>query len=454
MSSGSRAVKKVIVQKTINNYITNHYTTNNDNRVTNNITYNVRTRNGDFPRQWIDEKTGLPKTNVRNVNWCKKQNTWRVQAIDTEKKKIVHVGLRKNWEDAVSLREQAQKTEGRHGPGELCFGSDGEIMAACGNCRKMNGIASYAPDPCTRKKKFDEFKVACGQLESNDVNVAAKAEALLAVIPEGPGNKALRTSLCRRCRDNAHRSQTEGPNSAFAKCRAANLEIRKDMALRGCALCSEKRGEVLECDHKDRLGKPKGCKSIFDISWFATKYGHGGPDEMWKAYRNENVQVICKCCHSLQPTHSVFRGVDSWKLEEGSNAHIVRKYTEEKRDHNNKRKREHLNILEDGSRLGPGQCYYCEAEYVCLPGFENAFQWMHNCENLKKHDVAKIVGNNTCTNAGIKCIDAEIDGTNGSGGCNLGCANCHYYYETLPRSKEGTAAWDALMATPIRKLIA
>jgi uncharacterized Fe-S cluster-containing radical SAM superfamily protein len=50
-------------------------------------------------------------------------------------------------------------------------------------------------------------------------------------------------------------------------------------------------------------------------------------------------------------------------------------------------------------------------------------------------------------------MDAEIDGTNGSGGCNLGCANCHYYYDTLPRSKEGTAKWDALMAEPIYKRV-
>ena len=54
---------------------------------------------------------------------------------------------------------------------------------------------------------------------------------------------------------------------------------------------------------------------------------------------------------------------------------------------------------------------------------------------------------------GIPRMDAEIDGTNGSGGCNLGCANCHHYHETLPRSKEGTAKWDALMTRPIYKRV-
>jgi deoxyribodipyrimidine photolyase len=54
---------------------------------------------------------------------------------------------------------------------------------------------------------------------------------------------------------------------------------------------------------------------------------------------------------------------------------------------------------------------------------------------------------------GIPLIDAEIDGTNGSGGCRLGCANCHYSCETLPRSKEGTPLWDALMAKPVKKRV-
>lgn len=49
--------------------------------------------------------------------------------------------------------------------------------------------------------------------------------------------------------------------------------------------------------------------------------------------------------------------------------------------------------------------------------------------------------------------DSERRGTNGSGGCNLGCANCHHFYETLPSLKEGTAKWDALMAEPVYKRV-
>ncbi len=120
---------------------------------------------------------------------------------------------------------------------------------------------------------------------------------------------------------------------------------------------------------------------------------------------------------------------------------------------NNKRKREFVNVLEDGRRLEPGQCYYCESDYVCVAGFENAMQWMHKREESKEHNISNIVNNCTSPQTGIKRIDAELDGTDRSGGCNLGCANCHYYHETLPRSKEGAEAWNKLMATPIRKRV-
>ena len=325
----------------INKYITNNITNNitNDNRVTNNITYNVRTTDKKSPREWIDEKTGLPKTNVANVNWNKQKGKWCVQAVDAETKKEKHVGTRKEWPDAVRLREESQKTEGTKGPGKLEFTEDGEAVAACGNCCNTYGIASYAPDPCNNKKKFAQFKGVCDGLGSDDPEVATKAEAVLAVMPEGRGNKALRMSCCRRCRDAQYKSVMEGPESAKARCRDAWIEIRKDMAERGCRDCGEARDECLECEHVDRLGKPEGCRSILDYTWFS-KYGKvEGPKKMWEAYNNEHVVVLCKCCHLLQPTHNSARAPDSSTLEEGSNKKRGRVYTEKKTMHNNERKR-------------------------------------------------------------------------------------------------------------------
>jgi hypothetical protein len=444
--------KRVVVQKTIKNYITNNNdnrVTNNDNRVTNIITYNVRTTDGEEPSHRIDAKTGLPKTNVANVSWYKRYGKWQVRAVDAETRKPKGAGYRKEWHDAVRLREEVQKTEGTMGPGELEFKEDGEAVVRCSQCCHTYGIASYAPEPCVFKKKFAEFKGECGRLGSDDPEVAAKAEAVLAAMPDGNGGKALRTSMCRRCRDVAHKTRMEGPENASARCRDAGIEIREDMARRGCRDCGEARAECLTCEHVDRLGKPEGCSSILDYVWFA-KYGEvEGPKEMWEAYRNEHVVVLCMCCHFMQPTHNSARGADSSTLKEGSDAKRHREYKEEKTAHNNKRKREFVNVKDDGRELLPGQCYYCEDEYVIVKRNEVTGQWMHKCEETKKFTIGKLVGNCLCPKTAIRRMDAEIDGTNGSGGCNLGCANCHHYYDTLPRRKEGTALWDALMAEPV-----
>ena len=445
--------RPVIVKKT---YITNYYNTYNDNRVdnrvTNNTTYVVRTKPlGEEPRQWVDE-AGMPRTNVANVSWHKAKKTWHVQAVDAPTRKRAHVGYAKDWDAAVRLREEAQKTEGTKGPGELEFTEDGEAVVACGKCRRTFGLASYAPEPCKHKKTFAAFEAACEGLQSADPEVATEAEALLAVMPEGRGNEALRTSRCRGCRDVLHRSQMEGPNSALAKCYAANREIRADMALRGCRDCGESRSECLECEHVDRLGKPEGCGSILDCAWFAAKYKERGPIEMWKAYRNEHVVVLCMCCHFRQPTHSGARGADSSTLEPGSKAKRKRESREANGAYNKKRKREFVNV-KDGVELPPGQCYHCEGEYVCTEGHEIAFQWMHRVDELKKETISTLAKGGLCLATAAKRIDAEIDGTNGSGGCNLGCANCHHVCETLPRRKEGKEEWDALMAEPIRKRV-
>ena len=101
--------------------------------------------------------------------------------------------------------------------------------------------------------------------------------------------------------------------------------------------------------------------------------------------------------------------------------------------------------------LAPGVCLYCD--YRAVEGTERAFDWMHCDENLKTCSIGKVVGNTQSPTSAIPRMDAEIDGTNGSGGCRLGCKNCHYYHETLPRSREGTEKWDKLMATPVRKRV-
>ena len=451
MSKRPIVINKYITNNTTNNNCYN--TTNNDNRVTNNhnhTTYVVRTKRNEPPRQYVDEK-GVPKTNVANVNWDKLNKTWRVQWVNAQTGKQAYVGRRKDWHDAVRLREEHQKTEGTRGPGELEFREDGEAVVVCGQCRHTFGLASYAPEPCKNKKEFAKFEAACEQLQSEDPEAAKEAEALLAVMPIGRVNKALRRSVCRGCRDALRRSETEGENNATATCLATKLDIQADMALKGCQECNESRPECLTCEHHGRKGKPEGCESILDHKWFANKYKERGPEKMWEAYRNEHVVVLCKCCHFRQPTHSGAQGADSSTLEPGSKAKLQREYAEANGAYNHKRKREFVNVLEDGTELPPGHCYYCGNEYVCDEGYELAFQWMHKVEELKNTNISKLAGGHLCPATAVERMDAEIDGTDGSGGCNLGCANCHWFCETLPRSKEGTEKWDKLMENPIKR---
>lgn len=414
--------------------------------------YNVRTKDGKPPRQWVCPRKNTPQTNVANVYWHKRDNRWAVERIDPVRERLVHVCYSKTFDEACTAREKAQLGEGGFGPGELVFDKMGQAIVKCGKCRLWFPLTAYAPEPCKYKKEFKKFADACVDLGGDDERKAGEAERLLSMMPTSKGKRtALRRSQCRQCRDIAHRTTFEGPDSARSKCRNASIAIREDMARNGCQECSEDRAECLECEHKNREGKPKGCPGIMRYDWFSNKHKHNGPAEMWKAYRNPNVVVLCMCCHLLQPTHGTFHGANASTLEEGSQKRLFREYRDKKKEHNNKRKREFVNTSDNGDEFLPGQCYYCD--YVCEKGNETAMSWMHREEENKNNGISMIVGSNISDKTGIALIDAEIDGSSGSGGCALGCANCHHYYETLPRAKEGTEKWDSLVERPVKKRI-
>ena len=112
------------------------------------------------------------------------------------------------------------------GPGKLEFTEDGEAVVACGHCRNQVPVATWSqhlwdrvvhsravPLQADFKKKFAQYKGVCERLGSENAAVVAKAEATLAVMPEGVGNKALHTSCqrrawCRRCHDANHKSRS------------------------------------------------------------------------------------------------------------------------------------------------------------------------------------------------------------------------------------------------------
>jgi hypothetical protein len=398
----------------------------------------------------------VPATNVANVNWHKDNSKWLVRYVNAETRKMTYYCLARTFDEACVKREEAQEIEGKRGPGELQRMPGGELVAACGLCRKVFGIASFAPEPCMTKKEFAKFSTACAEAGSKDASVARPALDLLKRMPDGKSGSALRRSLCQHCRDVSHKTRIEGPDSASAKCAAMRDTIREDMARRGCRDCVEDRYECMELEHEGRVGKRPGCRSVLHYTWYAAKFGHAGPEKMWEDYCHSSVVVLCKCCHAVQDTHSGARGADSATLEEGSGRKRLRKYREKNQAYNNELKRTFQNVIpgpfteedleigdegldEHGNRVRlPGYCYYCD--FHIEPGNERAMEWMHNKDELKNYTISA---------NSKKRMYAEVYGTNGGGGARLGCANCHEACETAPGREEGREKWDTLMQNPV-----
>lgn len=400
----------------------------------------VRTNDGHAPREWVCPEKKSPQTNVSHVGWQKNRSgeggRWIVDKVD-ETGKNVYVGCGKTLAKACDLRRDV--VDGKKGPGELVLDSaTGEWkISKCGNCCKPYPLAAFAPAPCgNNARTYAAFVQAGDDLHSSDPDrvAAGKAKLAEAQTKNKKGDTALRTSKCRRCRAILHKSRTEG-DSATAMCYRMAQKIRADMAERGCANCNEHRSESLEADHGERPGVEK-CEHkdlcVTDRAAWASEYGDNGPEMMWREYQRRIEQILCKCCHLLESTHSGARGVDSKTLTEGSQKRHKRKYVEKKTAYNNKLKREHVNRPGDE----PGSCFYCGK--VCIEDRERAFQWMHNDQLTKGHTVSKLVANAQSFATAKPRIDGEVAVS------RLGCASCHWCEETLPGMKVDQEKWDAL----------
>jgi hypothetical protein len=275
-------------------------------------------------------------------------------------------------------------------------------------------------------------------------------KALEAILESRPGGNTaahiaticgLKQHRCFHCRGIHNKSQREGENNAQAACYRAAAEIRAAMALRGCAICGF--NECLECDHEGRRDKELGVLS--PAPW-VKEYGHDGPAMMWREYRKQCIQVLCMNCHFMQPSHNAAKGAKSTTLAKGSVAKLHREYTETKTQYNNGRKR------------AVGECHYCKVP--CVEGNERMFVWMHKDEIGKTESVGNIVCNCLCPETCNPIIDAIIDGgqvlegdysgEHQGSGCRLGCHNCHFKYETVPRRKIGVELFDKLWGVPIK----
>ena len=434
-----------IYNGTVNNHVHHHEKVIVKRaRLTPGIVDGVLTNDGHAPREWVCDRKATPQTNVTHVGWFKRAKKWMVQKVDETGKKV-YVGYASTLAQACERRRGV--VDGKIGPGELvldpktgCWG-----VTKCAHCCKPGPLASFAPAPCGHNaRRYAAFVRAGDDLHSGDPERVARGKKALAKVGlQNTSDGALRASWCRRCRAAMHKSDTEGDGTT-ALCYKMAQTIRAAMAARGCAICTERRGECLEADHGAREGHEKSADKeagVTDVSYWVDKYGPDGPAMMRREYEQRIDRVLCKCCHFREPTHDGARGADSTTLPKGSQQRRERERVEEKTAYVNRLKREHVNSPGDE----PGSCFHCGTEMMCVHTYERAFQWMHNDPLTKGCGVSELVSNRMPLKTAKPLIDAEI------AKCRLGCANCHFFFETLPAMQIDHAAWDALEARWICK---
>lgn len=372
----------------------------------------VKLRCGTEPT-WERKGNGHFVTNVAYVCWDKKSKKWQVEKVNDAGKQV-YDRLCATFAEAVKARRGVK--DGVKGPGELAVADDGTVhLTKCSNCCRPFPLGHFAPVPCLLNlQRLPRFEAATAALASADQTERNAAWEALSVVPaKVAGCKALRTAWCYACRESMHKSAIEG-DSNEAKCYAAKLEIRADMAKRGCQHlgCTEHRPECFEGDHEGRVGKVCAQYMCTNYMWFAWKYGENGPSEMWKCYKG--TQPLCKNHHVMQDSHAAARGVDSEEMKDGK-AKRKRKNHEECGGYNN------------GRKIGK-QCKYCKMEFTADNARMGA--WTHPADGTgKTTSVSNLVHSGTSFKVMKPRIDHVIDKE-----CNgeIACHNCHYAEETYP----------------------
>jgi len=292
------------------------------------------------------------------------------------------------------------------------------VVDKCTNnvCKRTHvPIAAFAPDPRKTPDKFEEYRVAMEIVSEPTATPEDRAAATDTL-------KELRTQQCFDCREAKNRSQTTGDKNLIAACKAMAERIRADLANRPCTKCKQLCGRAMQCEHPGRLNK------IFDVLSYARwATPERGPKAMWAEYLK--TVPLCTVCHLLEPTHNKSRGADSTKMpdttKEESDAKRNREYKEQKAK------------INKGWKAGK-RCVHCKREPN--PGEEHAFPWMHSKKKMvddrvakglpplrKRYTIGVLQHSGLCPATFKRLAKPEIDDK-----CELGCANCHMIYETLP----------------------
>lgn len=407
----------------------------------------IRTKDGEPPRFWptgkINKKGKLMyKTNVVHGCFNATKNHWEASCLVEGKQcKRTHHSVFKHKTMEAAFASMCATRRGvvdtsSTVPSVMLIDPTTKtfVVDKCthNTCRRTNvHIAAFAPDPRKTLDQFEEFGVAMAIVSDPDATAEDRAASTDAL-------KELRTLWCFDCREAHNRSRNTGDNCLYAACKAAAEDIRADLATRPCAKCGKLCGRAMQCDHRDRLDK------IFAVLQYADWATPDlGPDAMWTEYRK--TVPLCTVCHLLEPTHDKYRGADSNEMlsttKKEKDAKLRREYLEQKAE---------INAGWKANRC----CFHCGRKVK--PGQEHAFPWMHSHKKMvtdrvaiglpplrKRYTISMLQGSGICPATFVRLAKPEIDAK-----CELGCANCHMIYETLPelavqkgRLKQFVAEW-------------
>jgi len=391
----------------------------------------VRTSDGEPPRFWKGfNQYGKPSllTNVDHMSWNITKASWYTSCIVEGKRGnhkshsvAKHGSIEAAFAAACETRRNIVDTASSV-PSTVLVDLKSETLvvdkctAAC--CKRTNvPVAEFAPDPIKTLDKFERFGAAIAIVSDANATHEERDEAARMI-------ETLRTLQCFHCREINNRSQNTGEHSRMAACKAVAEEIRADLAKRGCCKCDKRCGRAMQCEHMERLGK---LFSLLDYAKWATP--ELGPDAMRDNYNEATVVPICTFCHLLEPTHDKYRGAELRTMHittyKEKKAKMQREYTEQKA------------VINAGWKAGKC-CFYCARPVI--EGEEHAFPWMHSVQKMvtdreaqglprrfKSFGIGVLQGSGICPATFTRIAKPEIEYK-----CELGCANCHMIYETLP----------------------
>ena len=392
---------------------------------------NIRTRNGEPPRFWKGfNKYDKPSlmTNVVNMWWDITKARWCTSCLVEGKrgKLTAHSAFKhKSVEAAFATACEARRNivdTASSVPSTVLVDLKSETLVvdkcthAC--CKRTNvPVAEFAPDPINTLDKFERFGAAIAIVSDADATHEERDEAARMI-------ETLRTLQCFRCREITNRSKSTGEHCLTAACKAVAEEIRTDLAKHVCCKCGKRCGRAMQCEHMERLGK---LFSLLSYAKWATP--ELGPDAMRDNYNEATVVPICTFCHLLEPTHDKYRGAESETL-------LITTYKQRqaKRERENREENARIN-----ARWKAGKCcFYCARQVK--EGEEHAFPWMHSVQKMvtdreaqglprrfKSFTIGVLQGSRICPATFTRLAKPEIEDN-----CELGCANCHMIYETLP----------------------